>query len=281
MTPPPRLHVLIARKADRAVVFRRGPSRQVGSIGWDIRTDRFEPGQWLKGRIYPYRSDLSTDGRHMIYFAMNGRWSDAMGGSWTAVSRAPWLTALHVYPWGDCWNGGGLFLDKWRYWLNGAWHGDALRSVCDRLERVDAPPEGVTPHFGECPGVYLPRLRRDGWRPTDIRSAGGLRQWDFEKPVRPRWTLAKTFHAGPATGPNRECYYETHALIGPDGILPLDAEWADVRKSAILFARNGALWRMRVHAKGPEDPAMIRDFAGLTFEAKSAPYHGVPRERPA
>lgn len=275
----PRIHVILARKAPYAVVFRRGPSKQVATLGWHLDDDRIDLGQWLRGRIYPYRSDLSPDGRHMIYFAMNGRWSNEVGGSWTAVSRAPWLTALHLYPWGDCWNGGGLFLDNWQYWLNGGTcRSGEPRSVSARLKRSENPPAGMEPYFGECSGIYLPRLRRDGWEPAGERSVGGVRQWDFEKPVRKGWTLCKTFHAGVWAGPNREPYYETHTLVGPADIQPLDgAGWADVRKSEILFASNGGLWRTRVHARCTDEPRLVGDLSGMEFEPRAAPYPGVPR----
>ena len=69
---PARLHVLLAGNSSQAVVIRRGPSKHVCVIGWDRSRDTFEEGQWLKGRIYERRCDLSPDGRHLIYFAMNG-----------------------------------------------------------------------------------------------------------------------------------------------------------------------------------------------------------------
>lgn len=69
----PRLHVLLARDAPLGLVIRRGPSKHVATLLWDRRKDTFQLGQWLNGRIYERRSDLSPDGKHFIYFAMNGR----------------------------------------------------------------------------------------------------------------------------------------------------------------------------------------------------------------
>ena len=66
---PARLHAILARRGSYAVVFRRGPSNKVALIGWDRRHDIFTLGQWLRGRIYPLRSDLSPTGKHLIYFA--------------------------------------------------------------------------------------------------------------------------------------------------------------------------------------------------------------------
>ena len=75
---PARLHVILAREAPKAVIFRRGPSGRVCTLGWDLETDTFTMGQWLKGRIYEYRSDLSPDGELMIYFATDFRRPDTI-----------------------------------------------------------------------------------------------------------------------------------------------------------------------------------------------------------
>ena len=93
MSFPARLHVLLAGHSSAAVVIRRGPSDRVCTIGWDRKTDTFELGQWLHGRIYERRSDLSPDGKHLIYFALNAQWDSDTGGSWTAISRASWPTS--------------------------------------------------------------------------------------------------------------------------------------------------------------------------------------------
>ena len=61
---PARLHAILAREADKAVVFRRGPSNKTAILEWDLQTDRFKLGQWFYGSLYPYRCDISPDGRH-------------------------------------------------------------------------------------------------------------------------------------------------------------------------------------------------------------------------
>jgi hypothetical protein len=86
-----RLFVILARAAPVAVVLRRGPSKDVLLLRWDLATDSFEAGQWLSGRIYERRCDLSPSGERFIYFAANHR---PPLGTWTAVSRPPYFTAL-------------------------------------------------------------------------------------------------------------------------------------------------------------------------------------------
>lgn len=102
-----RLYCILAKEAPVAVLFRRGPSKRVLLILWRTDTDKFEEGQWFKGRIYERRCDLSPTGRRLIYFAQNHK---DLYFSWTAVSKPPFVTALALWPKGDCWGGGGLFI---------------------------------------------------------------------------------------------------------------------------------------------------------------------------
>lgn len=60
--PQVRLYAILAREAPIAVVFRRGPSKRVLLVLWQTDSDCFYEGQWLKGRIYERRCDLSPKG---------------------------------------------------------------------------------------------------------------------------------------------------------------------------------------------------------------------------
>ena len=77
------------------MVFRRGPSGEVALVGWDTERHAFELGQWFRGRIYERRCDLSPSGERLAYFAGTHR---GPMGTWTAVSRPPFLTALALWP---------------------------------------------------------------------------------------------------------------------------------------------------------------------------------------
>ena len=105
--PVIRLHLFFARNCDRAVILRQGPSKVFRMILWDRRNDVFEDGQWLKHKVYVERCDLSPDGKHFIYFALDGRWGTMAKGSYTAISKPPFFTALALFPEGDTWGGGG------------------------------------------------------------------------------------------------------------------------------------------------------------------------------
>ena len=271
---PARLHVLLARDAPVGLVIRRGPSRQVCTLLWDRRTDSFTLGQWLKGRIYERRCDLSPDGTHFIYFAMDGKWSGLSKGSWSAISRAPYLKALAFFPKGDCWQGGGLFIDHDRYWLNGdGCHLQGRNSTTLHRDQDYRPAGG---RGGECLGVYYPRLLRDGWRLNDHLSAGITDQCDiFEKPIGNGWVLRKYAHAQVGSPPGKGCYWDEHELVQAQSNLCLQQpgwEWADLDGTRLIWAESGCLWTGSLTDSGLAEPRLLYDFNHMTFQRRTAPY---------
>jgi hypothetical protein len=268
-----RLHILFARDAAKAVVIRRGPSRHVAVIGWDRKTDRFEVGQWLYGRIYERRCDLSPDGRHLVYFAMNGRWQTRVKGSWTAISRAPYLKASTLLAKGDCWNGGGLFVSDREYWVNGGGGHEVLRDESGLARSHEYP--WHESYGGECPGVYYIRLQRDGWELKSRRGAQGDSVTVFEKPVGDRWVLRKTAHEAIPNRVGRGCYFDEHQLVDSRGRSTQEFptwEWADVDRRRLVWAEHGGLFAAYLGAKGLKDTRQLYDFNPLTFERREAPY---------
>ena len=107
---PCRLFVIPARGVPVAIILRRGPSKWYHVIRWQMDTDTFELGAWLRGKIYEEKCDLSPDGNLMVYSCHGGAIRPGYTDSWTAVSRAPWLYALTLWPQGTTYGGGGRFL---------------------------------------------------------------------------------------------------------------------------------------------------------------------------
>ncbi len=273
---PPRVHVILARDAAYGIIIRRGPSKSVCTIGWDRQKDVFRLGQWLRGRIYERRCDLSPDGRHFIYFAMNGKWSGKLKGSWTAISRTPHLKAIGLWANGSCWNGGGLFMTNSTYWLNTPISGQEQRQSPGKLrEYKDFPFQER--YGGECPGVYYIRLQRDGWNLirhlTD--QAGDTSSVVFEKPLPKGWLLEKTAHATMYHSVGKGCYYDTHRLIHRERHIELDCpnwEWADLDGRRLVWVDQGVLYRAEISANGVGFIRQLYDFNPMEFEAIAAPY---------
>lgn len=272
---PARLHILLAQDGQSGVVIRRGPAKAVCLVGWDRAKDRFETGQWLRGRIYERRADLSPDGRYLIYFAMNGHWRGPARGAWTAVSCAPWLKAIVLLGKGDYWHGGGLFLDRSTYWLNDGYGHQILRDSA----KVRRDPSYVpTRSFGgECPGVSYLRLLRDGWLLTgEIGQGGRDARTLFEKDLPRGWVLRKHAHEQQGPGPGRCCYWDEHELEHRESGRRLELpgwEWANRDGGSLVFAEQGRLYRARLpDATGLGEPRLLQDFNEMEFAAVRAPY---------
>ena len=108
---PPRIYCIPATKAPIVAVFRRGPTNCSHVGRWDLRENRYEPGAWLAGRIFPRRSDLSPDGRFLCYFAHKPSATWEHGDAYVALSKLPWLTALHAFPTCGTWTRGYYFTE--------------------------------------------------------------------------------------------------------------------------------------------------------------------------
>jgi len=195
-----RLYALRAREAPVAVVFRRGPSKRVLLVFWRTDRDAFFPGQWLKGRIYERRCDLSPSGERLIYFC--GQYHKPLA-TWTAVSRPPYLTALALWPKGDTWGGGGLFADENTILLD---HG---RREAALAEGFQLPPEiRVLP-------------QEEAWGEGERRSIEELRL------CRDGWTLESTGHmvVGEIGAPIKLCTNDPRSGGSPAGPRKIDGPW--------------------------------------------------------
>jgi hypothetical protein len=271
---PARLHVLIARENKKALVIRRGPSKSTCVLAWDRKKNTFEVSQWIKGRIYERRSDISPSGEYWIYFAMNGKWDSESKGAWTAISKAPWLKAVSLYAKGDCWNGGGLFLNDKSYWLNDEHGHEKLFSSSNvRKEESYEPPQQ---YGGECLNVYYNRLQRDGW---DLISRSEKEKWSsdsvFEKKLPKSWLLRKVCHEQIGSPKGKGCYWDEHELINKnsESISKPGWEWADWVDESIVYAENGCLYKVAIENCNQLGKAkLLHDFNGYKFENRQAPY---------
>lgn len=158
---PARIHLLVAREAPIVVVIRRKPSRLVHILRWNTKTDEFEAGSWFSGRIYAMRSDVSFDGRYMVYLAMG-----TTGETWTGVCQLPFLRTVIDWPNQGTWHGGGLFQSATRLEINpGYSQPDALEAISKLTTKLPFD-FGILANsgYGEDEGILYPRFQRDGFR---------------------------------------------------------------------------------------------------------------------
>jgi hypothetical protein len=286
--PSTRLHVLLARRSGRAVVFRRGPSERVALIGWDTERHAFELGQWFHGRLYERRCDLSPSGELLVYFA--GRYRDQVP-TWTAVSRPPYLTALVRWPKGDAWGGGGLFADERTLELN---HPPSEWTPADGVDvptDVRVRPFGARPGGGEDVPVWWARLERDGWvrrqdgESAEQRSSAPV-HWVLDPPAvwakaHRGWVLEMLLRGVGERGGS--WYVLEHRVLDRAGEVVLDlgrTDWADWSRSGeLLFARDGRLYRVRLQRVLVEEELI--DLRGLRSTPLEPPPEALGWRSPA
>lgn len=285
-----RLYAILARSAPVAVVFRRGPSKQVLLVSWRTDADEFREGQWLKARVYERRCDLSPSGERLIYFAASYR---RPYSTWTAVSRPPFFKALALWPKGDAWGGGGLFAGESEIHLNHRPEQTELAEGFRLPPHVRVRPLGEHAGRGEDYPIEDIRRVRDGWRLVQEgrQTQHGLKArvwievdppevWARPNPVRAGYELRQlTTGVHEKQGP---WYVTEHEVEGPgagERISLGRTDWADwCRSGDLLFAKGGRLFRLGFDREGkkgrllaPEAAKTLIDLSDRKFEPREAP----------
>jgi hypothetical protein len=274
VTRAPRVFGIPALRAPVVAVLRRGPSDWAHVGRWDVERGVYEPGAWLHGALYPQRCDLSPDGRWLCYFALKGsaRWE--AGGTYIAISRLPWLTALAA--WGTCgtWTRGLHFVEDRRVW------------------DVSPPDEGDVAPCRQTLGLAVTRAatfaveRRRGWSEapgTPPREADDA--WDEQRADRVRMEKPRPGSAGAVRlavqgrfaafrssmpGETKAVRYD---VLDGGGVRPLeDVQWADWDAAGRLLVAtlDGRLQVRDIDAAG----AAVRwelDLSGLTPDPTPPP----------
>jgi hypothetical protein len=240
-----RLFVYLAREAPKAVVLRRGPTDWARLSLWHTDTDTFEHGQWIKGRVYERRSDVSADGALFCGFVrQSGGRPDHRVDTWIAVSRPPYFSALAVWFIGGTYHTGGFFPARSALWLGfmserppdvghlPAW----LRIVEPKaIGYIDGTSEWTdrTVHFN--------RLLRDGWE-LDARHPYQT-LWRRRHPTSPLVLhMAHSYEdSRKFGGPYTVEYTVWDEALHREHVLGA-ATWADWdQKGRLLLARDGKL----------------------------------------
>lgn len=260
---PCRLYGMFAREAPRGVLFRRGPSKDVQLIAWNVSEDSFEAGQWFRGRIYEHCGDLSPDGSLLVYYAAKRDRSRPYDeNTWIAISRPPYLTALAIWFFAGT-AGGGMFGSNSAvslYRLGSAKPG----------QDADRVPLGMSElRFETCPFETCPseshertRLLRDGWRVAIGDHPQRRVVTRIDRPFgEGRLHASLSYHS------------RTYEWIDGGGTShPLErVSWADVDpRGRLAIARDGKIL-VAEPSTGPPEFRELADFDGNRFAPLEAP----------
>src|SRR5262245_25692642 len=108
----PRVFGIPASAAPVIAILRRGPSDWFHVGRWDVERGVYEPGAWVRGTIYPQRSDLSPDGRWLCSFMLHSGAEWNAGMTYIAISKLPWVHALAAWGTSGTWTRGAHFVDS-------------------------------------------------------------------------------------------------------------------------------------------------------------------------
>ncbi|MEW2913001.1 hypothetical protein [Leisingera sp. JC11] len=106
--PRRELHLFFAVENSTAVILYRAKSSLYRLISWDTKGDTFFLGQWIKTRVFEPACAVSADGKYFVYSAMHRGTPDVF----TALSIAPYFTALEFKTGLTSFDAGGYFVDK-------------------------------------------------------------------------------------------------------------------------------------------------------------------------
>lgn len=284
------LDVLLSRDKNVGVILRRGPTKQVLLIRWDLKKDTFEEGQWLKGRIHPERCCLSPDGEYLVYFA--SAYGKSEMGTWTAVSKPPYLTALALWPAGDSVRRGGYFhkANELVLWLPHT--GEPRLDPGFKLKRnleVLGSNEFIAryPKFAEGLGEagygFYPAIccLRDGWE----LFYGDKSKFPNHSPNPPepivKWSGKTGIVLIPDNATDSNLYFGTYFIVDKKGTrlatVPSEVTWMDFADGDVVFTIGGKLYRISGEKSHRfEDLAIsvekpIADFSDLKFREMVAP----------
>jgi hypothetical protein len=257
--PPCRLFVYLARRAPLAVVLRRGPTDWARLSLWHTDSDCFAHGQWIKGRVYERRSDVSADGSLFAAFVrQSGGRNTAGADTWIALSRPPYFTARAVWFVGGTYHTGAFFPSDETLWLGYQEDTPPDVGALPPGLRIAAPrPIPYIDGTGEWTErtVHFNRLLRDGWRLLDRETHASL--WERPHPSASlTLTMMHSFEDyRRAGGP-----YAVRYSVGSPGGTSRDigeANWADWdQHGRLIVARHGCLYEWR--ATG--EPRLMENF---------------------
>ncbi|HEY3780024.1 MAG TPA: hypothetical protein VGL56_02995 [Fimbriimonadaceae bacterium] len=258
-----RIDGILATEANRAVIFRRGPSKYCQMLIWDLNVDRVVPGQWLHGQVMTRKCDVSPNGRYLILAAADYRRTkrdfENLGG-WTAVTRPPYFTAIALWLTGTTYNNGGIWLNNTNLGVN------PPATIIKHIfwKEVRPPSKAITITelgVGIVDGeekIFSMRLKRRGWTTVgkhvmEKPFANGRLRREIEWP-HDRWSiLDRAGDVVRAWNPGDDHW-----------------QWLDVdANDRVIFGEEGCLWAWERIPNG--DPTMIADLNPNTFKAIPPP----------
>lgn len=262
-----KVFAFIPQESGNALILRRGKSSHVGVYSWDFKSDEIKLSQWLNGRIYEYRSDISPDGKYFIYSA------NQKGEGYTVISHAPWIKAISF--WRNIGGlGGGIFTSNKNYILRNNFlsrhefsdkaltkvgeygilgKGDTFKVIEDNIFNY---------------GTYHARLVRNSWKVKNYEKKFII----FFKEISSEVILEKKYYLN-AVKKGSKHQWEFHTIYMNEQIIDKkEWEWCEWEDGVFFYSMKGCLYRVSLGDICKEKRHLIYDFNDEVFETKIASY---------
>ncbi|MDC3959591.1 hypothetical protein [Polyangium jinanense] len=270
----PRVYLLRASEAPRALAFITHRQKCWSLHLWDLDAHHVEPGAMFFGTLYPRRCALSPDGRYLLYFAMKAPGDPDWPHQFSGLSRAPWLTCLLAWREAGTWTRGMFFSSRASgrpeiHARQDLHHGADVADLCPwNIERIDAMQLAAERRIGFVEAEDSPpRDPRDIW---DQHRQAVLQK---RRPVGGAREVLRVVQGGFDQDEGRVGRYRNHyGLVGNDGReIPLSNHvWLD--------------WLDRDHLYGATLDGRLVVCAlrrGELVETWSHEFERMPRRKPA
>jgi len=261
-----RIHLLAAKEAPFVAIIRRKPAHTFHIIRWNTVTDTFEHGSWFQKQIYVHRSDISFDGKWMVYLARG-----VQGTTWNGVCLLPHLKTYLEAEAPTTYGGGGYWKDR-KTLLADDWL-TTKGSIPFQVE--PKPYEGKgTPDILHC------RMLRDGWT-RNGENYGTTRKVRGKPFVHPCDGDDGWYWQWERRGPTLETFYRGYFEHGLKyefrvreypALLDQEVEWATFTANGdLVFSRLGWVYRYAPKAIRQGKPSFAADLNSLTREETPRP----------
>lgn len=230
-----KIHILTRPNVNTALVIVMKSKKATGFFELNFLNNTVTEGQWIQGKIYPRRCDLSENGKHIIYFAAKFHIRNGPT-TWTAVSKFPYFKALDFYDKGDTYNGGGLFLSTNEYLLNETYEQKELYKNSSFIVKRGKLNNVLLDD--ETEGLYFPKLIRDGWK--DKGENNEVRT--FKKTYK-HYEITKECHIDRTFSEKRSLFYDINEFkINGKTEMKIESDWMDFKNDKLYWADKGKIF---------------------------------------
>lgn len=253
-----KVHVLTRPNIDSALIILRKSKKGTAFLELNFLNNTVNEGQWIQGKVYERRCDLSENGKYIIYFAAKFH-KKKNPRVWTAVSKFPYFKALDFYEKRDTYNGGGFFLSKDIYLLNETYaHTELYKNSSLQVKRGKLNDVLLD---NETDGIYYPRLRRDGWKDSgeidDVRV--------FTKKYK-EYEIEKACYINKSNTNNRGVFYDVNTLkINGKINMRVESDWMDFKNDKLYWTNEGKIFYARLEAI--ENVKLIKNLNNFQYKS--------------